>query len=74
VIKEYKNIVEKATLSFEKGGKGVLVPGNMIITAAHCVNFNLDGYMTVLEEIMPYGEQFFENIITYSKKKLRQFH
>jgi len=68
---KYKNIVEKATISFEKGGKGILVPGNLIITAAHCVNFNLDGFMCVLEELMPYGEQFFEKIITYSKKEIK---
>lgn len=66
MLDEYKNIVEKATISFESryGGRGVLVPGNMIITAAHCVSYNLDGSMAT-------GDRFIEEISTFSNIQLK---
>ena len=50
--------VEKATVALQgKGGQGVLVNGNLILTAAHCVTFSLKGYMTM-------GEHYMEEIKT----------
>ena len=42
------DIVEKATVRLTgKGGQGVLVPGGLIVTAAHCVNWYLEGGMAM---------------------------
>jgi hypothetical protein len=47
---EIKRTVEKATVTFSRtGGKGVLVRNHLIITAAHCIEFELEGRM-VLDE------------------------
>jgi hypothetical protein len=55
---EIKNNIEKATITIiNKGGKGVLVNDNLIITAAHCINFEVDGSMGL-------GEFFIEPIKT----------
>lgn len=55
-----KTIIENATVYFpSKGGQGVLVKGNFIITAAHCVNFSIDTGM-MMQDINP------EKIITSS--------
>lgn len=41
-------LVAKATVTItKKGGRGVLVPGGLILTAAHCITFNIDGDMTL---------------------------
>lgn len=56
--KQIKPNIEKATVSvLKKGGRGVLVNGNFILTAAHCVEFKLDGPMAL-------GEYFIEDIKT----------
>ncbi len=48
--------VEKATVTLlGKGGQGVLVNNNMIITAAHCIAYECQGDMIL-------GEYFIENI------------
>ena len=45
---EMKLMVEKATVTLTtSGGRGVLVSGNVIITAAHCVNYVTDGSMVL---------------------------
>ena len=51
--------IEKATVTFKKlGGRGVLAEGNLIITAAHCIEFETKG------GIMALGEYFIEPIKT----------
>jgi len=48
--------VAKATVTFlRKGGQGVLVSNNLIITAAHCINFSCEGEMAL-------GDYFIEEI------------
>ena len=50
--------VENATVTLlQKGGQGILIPGNLIITAAHCINFSCNGEMAL-------GEYFIEEIQT----------
>lgn len=42
-----KAIVSKATVRITKrGGLGVFVPGGLILTAAHCINFSCGGRMS----------------------------
>ena len=53
-----KTDIEKATVTIlRKGGRGILVSGNLIITAAHCVVFSLEGDMGL-------GEYLIEEIRT----------
>jgi CBS domain-containing protein len=40
-----------------KGGQGVLVPGGFILSAAHCIDWSLDGGMTL-------GDDYLERITT----------
>jgi len=48
-----KIAVEKATVNFlKKGGQGVLVEGGFILTAAHCIDCNCEGDMTMDEYII----------------------
>ena len=43
---DIKRIIERATVTFVKsGGRGVLVCDHLIITAAHCIKFELEGMM-----------------------------
>lgn len=50
--------VAKATVTLlRKGGQGVLVNGNLIITAAHCIDFRCEGAMVL-------GYYFIEEIKT----------
>ena len=54
--------VESATVTLlKKGGQGILVPGNLIITAAHCIDFSCEGEMAM-------GEYFIEEIQTIKGK------
>lgn len=54
-----RNTVEKATVDFlEKGGRGVLVEGGFILTAAHCIKCTCEGDMVL-------GDDFTINIQTY---------
>jgi len=51
--------VEKATVTFiKKGGQGILINNGLILTAAHCVDFDNNGKMTL-------GEYYIEEIQTY---------
>lgn len=53
-----KSIIEKATVTIlGKGGRGVLVSGGFILTAAHCLNISLEGGMVL-------GEHCIEEIDT----------
>ncbi len=49
-----KNATVKMT---QKGGQGVLIPGEMILTAAHCIDWKCDGSMVL-------GNYFIEEIET----------
>ena len=52
--------VERATVTLtKKGGRGVLTTDNLILTAAHCIDFKTTGEMTL-------GEHFIETIRTAS--------
>jgi hypothetical protein len=56
--------VERATVKLKKlGGKGVLVPGGYILTAAHCLEWDGRGGMVL-------GDHFLETIITADGKEL----
>lgn len=38
-----KSIIENATVTItKKGGRGILVPGPLVLTVAHCVDFSCD--------------------------------
>lgn len=40
--------IEKATVSLpDKGGQGVVVPGEIILTATHCIEYSLEGHMVL---------------------------
>ena len=58
--------VEKATVKFvkEEEGMGVLINGNLILTAAHCIDCNCEGDMAV-------GRDFIEDIESANGEKLR---
>ena len=54
--------VEKATVSIlGKGGQGVLVNDELIITAAHCITYSLEGEMAL-------GDLFTEKIKTHERE------
>ncbi len=54
--------VQRATVTLiNKGGRGVLVPNNMILTAAHCILYNTEGQMAL-------GEYFLEDVLTITGK------
>ncbi len=60
--KSKKNVVEKATVTLlGKGGQGVLVRGDLIITAAHCIDYRCEGAMVL-------GYPFIETIKTGEKE------
>jgi len=42
-----KHRIMNATVRLPKGGCGVLIPGNFILTAAHCVRFTIEGDMAL---------------------------
>ncbi len=49
----WRDTVEKATISFMKmQGQGVLVPGGVILTAAHCLRWNVQRGMALGEHII----------------------
>ena len=57
--------VENATVAFTRqGGQGVLVTGNLILTAAHCVDFALTGGMVL-------GDHYVEGIRTKTGVNLK---
>jgi hypothetical protein len=63
--KSIQSDVAEATVSLlGKGGQGVLVRNNLILTAAHCINFNYDGGMAL-------GDYFIEEIETSDGGKLK---
>jgi hypothetical protein len=59
--------VERATVRFlRNGGQGVIVPGSFILTAAHCINWELTGGMTLgdyfLEKVECGGREFLASV------------
>jgi len=63
--KRLQNTIEKATVTILKtGGRGVLINGKLIITAAHCVTYKVSGEMAL-------GEYFIEEIETVQGKRLK---
>lgn len=66
MIKQFENIVNATvTIMGELGhGQGVLVDGEMIITAAHCITLKNDGSMAL-------GDYFVERVKTSSGNELR---
>ena len=51
----FRDTVEKATVTIRKGeghGRGVLVEGNLILTAAHCLDCSCDGSMVMNEHLL----------------------
>jgi hypothetical protein len=63
--KKSQKIVEKATVWLIKyGGQGILVNGNLIITAAHCVEYGLPSEMI-------YGDFYVQEIETWQGKRLK---
>lgn len=57
-------IVEAATVSLtKKGGRGVLVGGGLILTAAHCVEYRTEGAMAL-------GDHFLEPFTSAGGEKL----
>lgn len=48
--------IEKSTVRVTHGGHGVIVGGDMILTAAHCIEYDTEGASAAL------GEHFFETI------------
>ena len=65
MTKDERLKIENATVKLvgKKGGQGVLVPGNLIVTAAHCVAYSTEGEMVL-------GDYFVEPIETASGAKL----
>lgn len=63
--KKLQEKVERATVKLVPiGGQGLLVNGNLIITAAHCVMYSLNGEMSMggyyIQEIETWEEQKFK--------------
>src|SRR5947207_2608359 len=59
-----KERVRRATVRFTRmGGRGVLVPGGIILTAAHCIGWNADGSMVL-------DSRNLEQLVNASGKKL----
>jgi hypothetical protein len=57
--------IERATVTItKKGGLGVLVGGGLIITAAHCIDFNCEGGMVL-------GDYYLEEFETSEGEKYR---
>lgn len=60
-----QNEIENATVTvLKKGGHGVLVGGNLIITAAHCVDFSCTGGMVL-------GDHYVEHVRTARGQNLK---
>jgi len=53
----YSDVAEATVTLLKKGGQGVLVDGDLIITAAHCIDFRCEGEMVL-------GDHFIERIKT----------
>lgn len=51
------HIIKATVRLLGKGGQGVLVPGKLILTAAHCVTWDADGGMVL-------GDHYIEDITT----------
>jgi hypothetical protein len=50
----FQRICERATVRLpRKGGQGVLVPGNLIVTAAHCIGWSSEGASMAHEATLP---------------------
>jgi hypothetical protein len=56
--------VERAVVQFSRnGGRGILVPGGFILTAAHCVSWSLEGGMVL-------GDDYLERVQTADGEEL----
>jgi len=63
--KQMKAKIAQATVTITQlGGRGVLVDGNMILTAAHCINYSTEGGMVL-------GDYFIEEIETKQGEKFK---
>lgn len=60
----FQEIVEATVTVSQLGGRGVLVPGNIILTAAHCVKYDLSGPMVL-------GDFYIEEIKTLGQEKIK---
>ena len=55
---DQQRLIEQATVTLTGlTGRGILIPGQMILTAAHCVTYTTDGSMVL-------GDFFLEDILT----------
>lgn len=64
-----KALVSNATVGLPRlGGRGVLVKGNLIVTAAHCINFKSDGSLLMIDRFSPHSIDFVEEIETVGGK------
>ena len=57
----YTDVARATVTLLGKSGQGVLVSSNLIITAAHCINFRCEGAMVL-------GDYFFEKIKTCERE------
>lgn len=58
-------IIEAATVRIEsQGGQGVLVPGGLILTATHCIDWSGTGRMVL-------GEHYLETVTTKNGARFR---
>ena len=57
----YTDVANATVTLLGRGGQGVLVSGNLIITAAHCIDFKCEGQMVL-------GDYFIEEIKTTQGK------
>ena len=58
------SIIEKATVTLiDRVGRGVLIKNNTILTASHCVNYDISGEIDLAN-----GVNYIEEIITWSGK------
>src|SRR5215813_2779425 len=63
---ELRTLIEKATVKIsKKGGQGVLIGNGLILTAAHCIDYNCDGDMALM------GEYFIEEIVAHDQTQLK---
>jgi hypothetical protein len=63
--KHLKDKIAQATVTITQlGGRGVLVDGNILLTAAHCVNYSIEGKIVL-------GDHFIEEIETRQGRKLK---
>lgn len=60
----FREIIQAIVTIPKLGGRGVLVPGNVILTAAHCIGYGLSGGMVL-------GDYYIEEIETIDMERLK---